>query len=156
MKKVTILTLLVLVPVASFALGKRVLVYNHQPKFEKIFTEPFESLAIYTENGKTITITSHLEDRVKGTLEEIENYLDHVGSDLTSVKVIAHNHLTPGRWSFQDKKFYHELKREGFKGQFVLYFPWNKSTVHLEEPAGSRKALKKSLKESKRFEAGII
>lgn len=142
MKKGTILTLLVLIPLASFAQSKRVFVYNHQPKFEEIFTEPFESLAIYTENGKTITITSHLEDRVRGTLEEIENYLDYVGSDLTSIKVIAHNHLTPGGWSFQDKKFYHELKREGFKGQFILYFPWSKRTKLIEEPDDSKEVKK--------------
>ena len=142
MKKVAILALLILVPVASFAQSKRVKVYNHQPKFEEIFREPFESLAIYTENGKTITITSYSKDRVKGMLEEIENYLDHVGSDLTSIKVIVHNHLTPAKWSFQDKRFYRELKREGFKGQFVLYFPWNKSKVPLEKSAESRKALK--------------
>jgi hypothetical protein len=142
MKKAAVLALFVLVPVFSFAQSKRVLVYNYQPKFEEIFTEPFESLAIYTENRKTITITSHLKDRVSGTLEEIENYLEFVGSDLISIKIIAHNHLTPGGWSFQDKKFYHQLKKEGFKGQFVFYFPWSKRTKHMEEPDDSKEVKK--------------
>jgi len=134
MKKITVLVLSVLVPLASFAQNKRALVYDYQPKLEKIFTEPFEVMAIYTKNGKTITITSHLVNRVNGSLEEIEYYLNLVGSNLESAKSIVHNHPTPNRWSLQDKKFYYELKREGFKGEFVLYFPWSKSERHMEKP----------------------
>lgn len=134
MKKLTVLMLSVLVPIASFAQSKRVLFYDYQPKLEKIFTEPFEVMAIYTENGKTITITSQLKDRVNGSLKEIEHYLDLVDSDLESIKSIVHNHPTPHRWSFQDKKFYHALKGEGFTGQYILYFPWSKSVRYMEEP----------------------
>jgi len=135
MKKLTFLVLLVLVSVSSFAQSKRVLVHDYQPKFDVLFREPFEVLAIYTKNGKTITITNYLEDRVNVTLEEVKNYLDSVGSDLASIKVMVHNHLAPYRWSFRDKEFYQRLKREGFKGQFVLYFPWSKDIRYIEEPA---------------------
>ena len=134
MKKMTFLVLLVFVPTASFAQSKWVLVYDYQPKFEEIFREPFETLAIYTESGKTITITNYLENRVNVTFEEIENYLESVGSDLASIKVIIHNHLLPYRWSVRDKEFYQSLKRKGFKGQFALYFPWNKNVRYMEEP----------------------
>lgn len=125
--------LLVLLPIFSFAQKKRVLVYNYQPRLEKIFTEPFEVMAIYSENGKTITITNHLENKVNSSLNEIEHYLDLVDSDLESAKFIIHNHLIPQRWSLRDKKFYHDLKREGFKGQYILYFPWSKSARFMEE-----------------------
>lgn len=133
MKKVTVLVLSVLVPIASFAQVKRVLVYDYQPKLEAIFTEPFEVMAIYTGNGKTITMTSHLENRVNVSLQEIEYYLNIVDSDLESTKIIVHNHPIPIRWSLQDNKFYHKLKSEGFKGQFVLYFPWCKSLRYMGE-----------------------
>jgi len=134
MKKLTVFVLLVLLPTVSFAQKKRVLVYDYQPGLKEIFTEPFEIMAIYNENGKTITITSHLEHKVNGSLNEIEYYLNIVGSDLESAKFIIHNHLVPYRWSLKDKKFYHDLKKKGFKGQFILYFPWSKSVRYMEEP----------------------
>ncbi len=134
MKKITLLVLLVFVSTASFAQGRWMLVYDYQPKFEEIFREPFETLAIYTECGRTITITNHLENRVNVSFEEIENYLESIGSDLASIKVMIHNHLLPYRWSVRDKEFYQGLKRKGFKGQFALYFPWNKSVRYMEEP----------------------
>lgn len=90
MKKVTVLILSALMPIVSFAQSKKVLVYEYQPKLEEIFTEPFEVMAIYTENGMTITITNHLENRVNGSIEEIEQYLDMVDSDFKSVKAIYH------------------------------------------------------------------
>lgn len=137
MKKMTFFVLLVFVSTASFAQSKRVLVYEYQPKFEELFREPFETLAIYTESGKTITITNHLENRVNVTFEEIENYLESVGSDLVSIKVMIHNHLFPYRWSVRDKEFYQGLKRKGFDGQFALYFPWNQNVRYMEEPETS-------------------
>lgn len=137
MKKMTFLVLLVFVSTASFAQGKWVVVYDCQPKFEELFREPFETLVIYTENGKTITITNHLENRVNVTFEEIENYLKSVGSEVASIKVMIHNHLLPSRWSVRDKEFYRGLKRKGFKGQFALYFPWNQSVRYMEKPKTS-------------------
>ena len=133
MKKFMLLTLLVLLSAASFAQSKRVVVYDYQPKFEEIFREPFEVLAIYVENGKTITITNYLEDRVNVTLEEIENYLSFTGSDLASIKIVVHNHLLPSRWSLRDKIFYQKLKGEGFRGQFVLYFPCSNKIKYMED-----------------------
>jgi hypothetical protein len=123
MRKITFLVLLVFLSTVSFAQSKRVLLYNYQPEFEELFREPFETLAIYTADGKTITITNYLEDSVYVTIEEIKKYMNSVGDDLASIKIIVHNHLVPSRWSFRDKKFFHKLKREGFRGQFVLYFP---------------------------------
>ena len=137
MKKITFLVLLIFVSTASFAQSKKVLVYDYQPNFEELFREPFETLAIYTESGVTITITNHLENKVNVTFEEIENYLESVGSDLASIKVMIHNHLLPYRWSVRDKQFYQGLKRKGFKGQFALYFPWSKNVRYMEEPETS-------------------
>jgi len=133
MKKAMLLVLSVFVAVAAFAQDKRVWLYNYQPKFEEIFREPFEVLAIYTQDGKTITITNYLEDKVNVTMEEISKYLDIVGSDLASIQIVVHNHLLPSRWSFRDKRFYQKLKEEGFKGQFILYFPWNNSVKYMDE-----------------------
>ena len=132
MKKLSVFVVMISLSITSLAYDKRVLIYDQPPRLEKIFKEPFEVMAIYCENGKTITITSFLENQVNGTLEEIEHYLARVNSDLGSAKYIIHNHLTPRRWSLTDKKFYHKLRKEGFKGRFILYFPWCRSLKYIE------------------------
>ena len=132
MKRISVFTLIFSIAITSFAYDKRVLIYDQPPKLEKIFNEPFEVMAIYCENGKTITITSFLENQVNGTLEEIEHYLDRADSDLGSAKYIIHNHLTPSRWSMTDKKFYHKLRKQGFRGRFILYFPWCRSLKYMD------------------------
>jgi hypothetical protein len=133
MKKLSVFVVMISLSITSLAYEKRVLIYNQPPRLEKIFKEPFEVMAIYCENGKTITITSFLENQVNGTLEEIEYYLDRADSDLGSAKYIIHNHLTPRRWSMTDRKFYHKLRKEGFKGRFILYFPWCRSLKYIEK-----------------------
>lgn len=133
MKKLSVFVVMISLSITSLAYEKRVLIYNQPPRLEKIFKEPFEVMAIYCENGKTITVTSFLENQVNGTLEEIEYYLDRVDSDLGSAKYIIHNHLTPRRWSLTDRKFYHKLRKEGFKGRFILYFQWCRSLKYIEK-----------------------
>jgi hypothetical protein len=132
MKKLSVFVVMISLSITSLAYDKRVLIYDQPPRLEKIFKEPFEVMAIYCENGKTITVTSFLENQVNGTLEEIEHYLALVNSDLGSAKYIIHNHLTPRRWSLTDKKFYRRLRKEGFKGRFILYFPWCRSLKYIE------------------------
>lgn len=134
MKKMTFLVLLVFMSTSAFAQSKKILIYDYQPRFDELFREPFETLAIYTECGKTITVTNHLENRVNVTFDEIESYLESVGSEIASIKVLIHNHLVPYRWSVRDKEFYRNLKRMGFKGQFALYFPWSKNVRYMEDP----------------------
>jgi hypothetical protein len=134
MKKLSVFVVMISLSITSLAYDKRVLIYDKPPRLEKIFKEPFEVMAIYCENGKTITMTSFLENQVNGTLEEIKHYLDRVDSDLGSIKYIIHNHLTPHRWSQADKKFYHKLRKEGFRGRFILYFPWCRSLRNMQEP----------------------
>ena len=89
-------------------------------------------MAIYTENGKTVTITSEFEDRIHGSLEDIERCLAEVDSDIPSIRMITHNHPIPAWWSEQDRKFYLRLKRKGFKGEYALYFPWCDSLRYLD------------------------
>jgi len=37
------------------------------------------------------------------------------------------------RWPLRDEIFYQRLKREGFRGQFVLYFPYSDKIKYLED-----------------------
>jgi hypothetical protein len=50
------------------------------------------------------------------------------------------NHPTPSRWSLQDRRFSNRIKREGFKGDFALYFPWSKSMRYMEDTKSKRGA----------------
>jgi hypothetical protein len=139
MKIITVLTLMMSVPVASFTQSEIqtiVTIYEKAPAIEKIFTEPFETLAIITNDGKAITVTNQLENQVRSSIGELENYLKSISHDFDTVELIIHNHPTPARWSEQDRRFYNRLKREGFKGDFVLYFPMSRSMKYL----GNREA----------------
>lgn len=132
-KKAAALVIAALIPLGLSAGVNRIKYYDHQPHLKNIIKGPFEILAIYTENGKTITITSGMEDRICGSIEDLEKYLAKVGSDIESISMITHNHPVPARWSLQDKKFYYRLKREGFKGKYALYFAWCDRVRYFDE-----------------------
>ncbi len=136
MKKIVILILMMFVPASSFSQSQIVTfikIHERAPALEKIFTEPFEALAIFTNDGKAITVTNQLSNQVRGSVEDLETCLKSIDHDFDTVKLIVHNHPTPSRWSLQDRRFYNRLKREGFKGDFALYFPCSKSLRYLED-----------------------
>ncbi len=122
------------VPVSSFSQSEiptYVTIHEKAPAFEKMFTEPFETLAIITNDGKAITVTNQLANQVRSSIRELENYLKSISHDFDTIELIIHNHPTPTRWSRHDERFYNRLKRKGFKGDFVLYFPWSKSMRYM-------------------------
>lgn len=134
MKRITILALVMSVPVFSFPQSEIptiVTIHEKAPAIEKMFTEPFETLAIITNDGKAITVTNQLANQVRSSIGELENYLKSISHDFDTIELIIHNHPTPARWSKQDKRFYNQLKQEGFKGDFVLYFAWSKSMRYM-------------------------
>ncbi len=141
MKRMTVLAIILSVPVSSFTQSEIptiVTIHEEAPAIDKIFTEPFETLAIITNDGKAITVTNQLADQVRSSIGELEIYLKSIAHDFDTIELIIHNHPTPARWSKQDKRFYNQLKREGFKGDFVLYFPWNKSMRYIENNESER------------------
>lgn len=141
MKKITVLAFIMFVPVSSFAQSEIptiVTIHEKAPAIEKIFTEPFETLAIITNDGKAITVTNQLADQVRSSIRELEYYLKSISHDFDTIEMVIHNHPTPTRWSRHDKRFYNRLKREGFKGDFVLYFPWSKSMRYMENNGSER------------------
>ena len=134
MRKAMVLALIISVPAASFAQSEIptfVTIHQMAPAIEEIFTEPFETLVVITSDGKAITVTNQLARQVRSSVEEIKCFLKRINQGFDSVELIIHNHPTPSRWSLQDKRFYHRLKREGFKGDFALYFPWSKSMRYM-------------------------
>jgi hypothetical protein len=143
MKKIAVLALIMFVPVSSFSQSQiltLVTIHDKAPAIEKIFTEPFETLAIITNDGKAITVTNQLSNQVRSSVEDLEAYLKSIDHDFDSIELIVHNHPTPSRWSRQDKRFYHRIKREGFKGDYALYFPWSKSMRYMEDNESERGA----------------
>lgn len=141
MKKIAVLAIIMSIPVSSFTQSEIptiVTIYEKAPAIEKIFTEPFETLAIITNDGKAITVTNQLANQVRSSVGELQSYLKRITHDFDTIDLIIHNHLTPARWSTQDKRFYNRLKREGFKGDFVLYFPWSKSMRYMEDNGKER------------------
>jgi hypothetical protein len=141
MKKVMVLALIISVPAVSFAqneIPSIITIHEVAPAIEKIFTEPFETLVVITSDGKAITVTNQLARQVRSSVEEIEGLLKSMDCGFDSVELIIHNHPTPSRWSLQDKRFYHRLKREGYKGDFALYFPWSHNLRYMEETASDQ------------------
>ena len=132
-KRAAFLVLASLIPLSLSAEVNRVKFYDSQPQLKNLLKGPSEIMAIYTDNGKTITVTSDHEDKIYGSIEDLEYYLAKVGSDITSVRMITHNHPVPARWSRQDIQLYYRLKRKGFKGKYALYFAWCDSVRYLED-----------------------
>jgi hypothetical protein len=84
------------------------------------WSEPIEVCYIIPYDGKKIIkVTSGMEDRVY-FVPSFKAIIEKKGYSLKDILIIIHSHLGPEGFSGSDIILYRNLKRDGFKGVFLL------------------------------------
>lgn len=89
------------------------------------FVEPIEICYVITVTGRVIRITSQLPHKI-WFIPSFEDVIKEYDIELKDIFIIIHNHLKPGTFSEQDIRLYRNLRRNGFKGAYLLYTPGGK------------------------------
>ena len=150
MKKLIVLSIILLFLVGCTTLPltieQRVKVFGREyftvcPVFEAMFEE-VEVIAFICDDGQTITFSSYekhsinfglKKTSVNEYIEKIKSALAVIDKDLTQVDLVIHNHFKVRKFSNSDKAFYFELRRNGFKGAFAVYYVPTRDVVAIND-----------------------
>lgn len=103
--------------------------------WQKLFTEPFETVYIIMKDGMPIKHTNHYRGKVymsMGMLEETLKAKDK-NYGIKDIAIVIHNHLKDCVFSSRDREQYRSLKKYGFNGLFLLYCHRTNETYCLNE-----------------------
>lgn len=107
--------------------------------YKEAFTEPFESVLTFFVNGDIVIMTAKDPYCIPVTPTLFIKYINDNGDSIKGAMLIIHNHLAPYPFSKPDINFYHGVKRRGFHGLFLLYYPFNNRVVPYIEEEGNDK-----------------
>ena len=87
----------------------------------------WESIAFVFNNGDWYMFSTEDESKVQIAGVTIVEYLTNKGREIKDLAIVAHNHLTPVRFTLPNNKTFFYLKELGFNGSFIIYYPFNRS-----------------------------
>lgn len=130
-----ILTLLAFVPVAFCWKQIRVRDKLIYATLEHRFKEPIEIMYLITSDFTMYKITSNDEIYINFRMSDLKRMLEKNNHTISDILAIIHNHLLHGGGGFSqnDVNTWREFKREGFTGNFYLYYTGNKTIYELIE-----------------------
>lgn len=96
--------------------------------YEALFTEPFEVMVFFCNDGTIFTFSNHLADRIYCPIDTIVEWLKGEGLDMGDVVIVVHNHFNTPTFSPADIQFYNQLVGHGFDGVFAIYITSQKKT----------------------------
>lgn len=81
-----------------------------------------EKIIFFCEDGQIVRFFGG-QNKISIRLADLIRTLARNGNSLASVQAIAHNHKWPDDFSEEDKELFRILKRYGFSGRFLVYYP---------------------------------
>ena len=123
-----ILTLICVYIVQAFPQG-RVKITVFKMNWKQFFNEPYEILVLVFTDQDGIMFHTYEEGRVNihpGRI--IEVLKEQCNMDIKDVATIIHNHPNPRRFTAGDNYVYNYFIDRGFRGAFMIYYPFNKKT----------------------------
>jgi len=108
--------------------------------WQKLFTEPCEIIYFIMKDGTPFRCSSGETRRVHVPIEELKKRLknEKEAYEIKDIAIVIHNHRTKRRFLEADWKFYRDLKRYGFSGQFLMYCHIANKTYDIEENKKSK------------------
>ena len=102
--------------------------------WQKFFTEPCEIVYFIMKDGQPFRVSSGGVKSIHVPIEELKKRLkdEKEAYEIKDIAIIIHNHRTKARFLEADRKFYRDLKRRGFNGQFLMYCHRTNKTYDIE------------------------
>ena len=105
-------------------------------------TISWETLLVMFDNGDWATLTGFFTTIIPVNAALFASMCTHYGKDVSEIVTMIHNHILPSGFSLGDIRFYEDLKRYGFQGQYLLYSPGQRireytgdhTTIDLKKP----------------------
>lgn len=101
--------------------------------WQKLFTEPVETVYIIMKDYTIFPHSSYYEDVVYMEIGRLEKAIKKKGYKIEDIAVVIHNHLDDSRFSILDRKQYRRFKKYGFNGFFLLYSHITNKTYDIED-----------------------
>lgn len=136
-KKVVLMTILLGLLFLPLSNQTSILVYVSETNiFEGLFTEPYETLYIFCEDGARYSFTTHDEGMVKITAFWLCEFLNSKGHEISNITQIIHNHFGYPFMSQTNIRFMNFLRNLGFRGVFSMIDMASGKMVHIRNDDG--------------------
>ena len=99
------------------------------------FKEPIEVMYLITSDFTMYKVTSNDEWYISFRMDELKKMLKKNNHAISDIITIIHNHEVQGSRNFSqnDVNTWREFKKEGFTGNFYLYYERNRTIYELIE-----------------------
>lgn len=93
-----------------------------------------EKLVFLCRDGQVVRFAGNSTNRVSVRLADIIKALARTGNTLASVSAVVHNHKWPDDFSEEDRSLLRALRKYGFQGRFLVYYPERRIIKELTDP----------------------
>lgn len=102
--------------------------------WQKLFTEPVETIYFIMEDGVGFRHSNQDERIIYIDVEELKKSLKTLERtyEIKDISIVIHNHRIERKFSISDKRFYGNLKKYGFNGQFLIYCHRTKEVYNIK------------------------
>jgi len=116
--------------------------------WEKLFTEPVETLYIIMEDGSPFRHSNQYENLIYCDIAEFKKRLKTPQKKykIEDIAIVIHNHFVNNKFSEDDIRRYEELKKEDFDGLFLMYCRRTNESYNIKDflkPYTNKKSPKK-------------
>lgn len=103
--------------------------------WQKLFTEPVETIYIIMKDGTPFRYSSQNEIKIYMKIDELEKNLKtpEKSYKIKDIAIIIHNHFINDEFTIDDRKQWRDLKKHGFDGLFLMYCHRTNKTYCFEE-----------------------
>lgn len=103
--------------------------------WQDYFPDLLERVYFIMKDNMLFTHTDCFENTIHLRIESLEKEFktSEKGYEIKDIKIVIHNHFIRCKFSPADKKYYRDLKKRGFKGQFLIYCHRTKEVYDIEE-----------------------
>ena len=131
-KKILTLALICLLMLAYVLSAKE---KGHINFWQKLFTEPVETIYFIMEDGVGFRHSNQYERIIYLNVEKLEKRLKTPEKiyKIKDIAIVIHNHFEKARFSDSDYRQYRALKKRGFNGRFLLYCRRTNKTYCIED-----------------------
>lgn len=100
---------------------------------ESMFTEPFETCLVLTNDLGILTFSTREAGRVGISAPQIVEKIKQSGYEIAQVVAVVHNHFTPAGFTMADRATYNYLKARGFTGIYAIWYTTTKRFIPIQE-----------------------
>ncbi len=122
---IVLINLFLILFIPSIAFTQEIIHATKTNLFQWAFKEPIEKLVVFCDDGELLIFTNEYSEGVVLKPWTLKEYLKKNNKQVKDILFICHNHLRPNSFSEGDYRFFSWLKRNGFRGRFIIFYNYD-------------------------------